>query len=229
MKKILIVDDEADIIEILQFVLESNGYECITASDGEIGLNLAREANPDLIILDVMMPKINGYKISRLLKYDNKYKDIPILMITARSQEEDKIIGEETGADEYITKPFNPLELVARVKSQLRRYTKYNKNDKENIIYIDGLEINKEKHKCLLYDKEIELTPLEFDILLYLATSRGKVVSSEELFEKVWKEKYLENNNTVMVHIRRIREKLKEDTKNPKFIKTVWGVGYKIE
>ncbi len=119
MKKILIVDDEADIIEILQFVLESNGYECITASDGEIGLNLAREANPDLIILDVMMPKINGYKISRLLKYDNKYKDIPILMITARSQEEDKIIGEETGADEYITKPFNVDYVLEKVKSYL--------------------------------------------------------------------------------------------------------------
>ena len=119
MKKILIVDDEADIIEILQFVLESNGYECITASDGEMGLNLAREANPDLIILDVMMPKINGYKISRLLKYDNKYKDIPILMITARSQEEDKVIGEETGADEYITKPFNVDYVLEKVKSYL--------------------------------------------------------------------------------------------------------------
>ncbi len=119
MKKILIVDDEADILEILKFVLESQGYECITASDGEEGLNLAREVKPDLIILDVMMPKINGYKISRLLKYDNKYKNIPILMITARSQEEDKIIGEETGADEYITKPFNVDFVVEKVKSYL--------------------------------------------------------------------------------------------------------------
>ena len=119
MKKILIVDDEADIIEILQFVLEANDYECVTAMDGEEGLKLAREINPDLIILDVMMPKINGYKISRLLKYDNKYKDIPILMITARSQEEDKIIGEETGADEYITKPFKVDYVVEKVKSYL--------------------------------------------------------------------------------------------------------------
>ena len=119
MKKILIVDDEADILEILKFVLESQGYECITASDGEEGLNLAREVKPDLIILDVMMPKINGYKISRLLKYDNKYKNIPILMITARSQEEDKIIGEGTGADEYITKPFNVDFVVEKVKSYL--------------------------------------------------------------------------------------------------------------
>ncbi len=119
MKKILIVDDEADIIEILQFVLESRGYECITATDGEEGLRLARESNPDLIILDVMMPKINGYKISRLLKYDSKYKDIPILMITARSQEEDKLIGEETGADEYITKPFQVDYVVEKVESYL--------------------------------------------------------------------------------------------------------------
>ncbi|MGM9994489.1 MAG: response regulator transcription factor [Candidatus Avigastranaerophilus sp.] len=119
MKKILIVDDETDILEILKFVLEAQGYECITATDGEMGLSLAREINPDLIILDVMMPKINGYKISRLLKYDNKYKDIPILMITARSQEEDKIIGEETGADEYITKPFQVDYVVEKVKSYL--------------------------------------------------------------------------------------------------------------
>ena len=127
-------------------------------------------------------------------------------------------------------KLFNSLELVARVKSAIRRYKQYNnyKTDEEK-IYIDGLEICKEQHKCLLYDKEIDLTPIEFDILLYLASKKGEVVSSEELFEKVWKEKYLDNNNTVMVHIRRIREKLKEDTKNPKYIKTVWGVGYKIE
>ena len=151
-------------------------------------------------------------------------------MLTAKIEDNDKIKGLTLGADDYITKPFNPLELVARVKSALRRYTIYN-NEKEekNIIEINGLIIDKEKHKCLLYDKEIDLTPMEFDILLFLATNRGKVISSEELFENVWKEKYFDSNNTVMVHIRRIREKLNENTKNPKFIKTVWGVGYKIE
>lgn len=128
-----------------------------------------------------------------------------------------------------MTKPFNPLELVARVKSAYRRYTKYNDREEENVIEIDGLEISPEKHICKLYDKVIELTPIEFDVLLYLAQKKGNVVSSEELFEKVWKEKYLENNNTVMVHIRRIREKLNDNSKKPKYIKTVWGVGYKIE
>ena len=158
-----------------------------------------------------------------------KWAVTPIIVISARNRESEKVKALDAGADDYITKPFNPLELIARVKSAYRRYTKYNEKSEENIIYINGLEIDQDKHICRLYETQIELTPMEFDILLYLAQKRGNVVSSEELFEKVWKEKYLENNNTVMVHIRRIREKLKENTKNPKFIKTVWGVGYKIE
>lgn len=150
-------------------------------------------------------------------------------MLTAKIEDQDKIKGLALGADDYLTKPFNPLELMARVKSQLRRYTKYNQPKNEHCIFINNLEINKEMHQCLLEDEEIEFTPIEFEILWYLASKRGNVVSSEELFEKVWKEKYLEGNNTVMVHIRRIREKLKDNTRDPKFIKTVWGVGYKIE
>lgn len=169
----------------------------------------------------------NGFEICKYIR--EKSLNFPVIMLTAKIEDKDKITGLLIGADDYITKPFNPMELVARVKAALRRYITYNDKNEKNSIYIDGLEIDEETHKCLLYDEEIELTPLEFDILLYLANKRGSVVSSEELFEKVWKEKYLENNNTVMVHIRRIREKLKEDTRNPKFIKTVWGVGYKIE
>ena len=169
----------------------------------------------------------DGFEICKYIR--DKDLNFPIIMLTAKIEDNDKIMGLTLGADDYITKPFNPLELVARAKSALRRYTKYSGKIEENNIYIDGLEISKENHKCLLYGKEVDLTPLEFDILLYLANHRGNVVSSEELFEKVWKEKYLDSNNTVMVHIRRIREKLNEDTKKPKFIKTVWGVGYKIE
>ena len=224
---ILVLDDEKEIADLVELYLKNENYNVYKFYTSEEAIECINTVKLDLAILDVMVKGKNGFEICKLIREKNF--QFPVIMLTAKIADNDKITGLTIGADDYITKPFNPLELVARVKSQLRRYTKYNKNNKENIIYINGLEINKEKHKCLLYDKEIELTPLEFDILLYLATSRGKVVSSEELFEKVWKEKYLENNNTVMVHIRRIREKLKEDTKNPKFIKTVWGVGYKIE
>lgn len=169
----------------------------------------------------------NGFEICTYIR--NKKLTFPIIMLTAKISDKDKITGLTLGADDYITKPFNPLELVARVKSALRRYTKYNEKNEEEKIYINGLEINKHTHICKLYEKTIDLTPIEFDILLCLAENKGKVVSSEEIFETVWKEKYFESNNTVMVHIRRIREKLNENTRNPKFIKTIWGVGYKFE
>ena len=170
----------------------------------------------------------DGFEICKYIR--QKGLKFPVIMLTAKIEDNDKIKGLTLGADDYITKPFNPLELVARVKSALRRYILYNgEKASNNIIEINGLVIDKDKHKCLLYEKEIDFTPIEFEMLLYLAENRGKVISSEELFEKVWKEKYLDSNNTVMVHIRRIREKLNEDTKHPKFIKTVWGVGYKIE
>ena len=172
----------------------------------------------------------DGFEICRYIR--EKGLKFPIIMLTAKIEDNDKIKGLTIGADDYITKPFNPLELVARVKSQFRRCMLYNETknkENRNIIEINGLVIDKEEHKCTLYGKDIELTPLEFSILLYLANNIGKVISSEELFEKVWKEKYFDSNNTVMVHIRRIREKLGEDTKKPRFIKTVWGVGYKIE
>ncbi len=224
---VLILDDEKEIADLVELYLKNENYNIYKFYTSEDAINCIDTQKIDLAILDVMVNGKNGFEICKYIR--DKNLKFPVIMLTAKVEDKDKITGLLIGADDYITKPFNPMELMARVKSALRRYTTYNDNNQDKSIYIDGLEINEDTHKCLLYDKEIELTPLEFDILLYLAHKRGNVVSSEELFEKVWKEKYLENNNTVMVHIRRIREKLKEDTRNPKFIKTVWGVGYKIE
>lgn len=224
---ILVLDDEKEIADLVELYLENENYTVYKYYNSEEAINCINKVNLDLAILDVMIKGKDGFEICKYIR--EKDLKFPVIMLTAKIEDKDKITGLTLGADDYITKPFNPLELVARVKSALRRYTKYNEKNEDDIIYIDGLEISKEKHTCMLYDKKVELTPLEFDILLYLANKKGEVVSSEELFEKVWKEKYLDNNNTVMVHIRRIREKLKEDTKKPRYIKTVWGVGYKIE
>ena len=229
MYNILVVDDDKEIVKAIEIYLKREGYNVIKAYDGLEAVKKVNENLVHLVILDIMMPNKDGLSA---LKEIRKEKSIPIILLSAKSEDYDKIAGLDIGADDYITKPFNPLELVARVKSQFRRYTLYNDAENKNnndIIEINGLTIEKQEHKCLLYDKEIDLTPLEFEILLYLANNRGKVINSEELFEKVWKEKYFDSNNTVMVHIRRIREKLGENTKKPKFIKTVWGVGYKIE
>ena len=225
---VLVVHDEKEIADLVEVYLKNENYNVYKCYTSEKAIKYIDSIKIDVAILDIMIQGKNGFEICKYIR--EKGLKFPVIMLTAKIEDNDKIKGLTLGADDYITKPFNPLELVARVKSALRRYTIYN-NEKEekNIIEINGLIIDKEKHKCLLYDKEIDLTPMEFDILLYLATNRGKVISSEELFENVWKEKYFDSNNTVMVHIRRIREKLNENTKNPKFIKTVWGVGYKIE
>ncbi|MDE6965038.1 MAG: response regulator transcription factor, partial [Lachnospiraceae bacterium] len=185
----------------------------------------------DLVILDVMLPDIDGFCICRKIREKYFY---PVIMLTAKVEDVDKIMGLAIGADDYITKPFNPLEVAARVKTQLRRYMRYNQltlspGAKGSEYDIRGLVINKETHKCSLYDRELSLTPIEFSLLWYLCERQGVVVPSEELFENVWGEKYLSNNNTVMAHIGRLREKMNEPAKNPKFIKTVWGVGYTIE
>ena len=226
--KVLILDDEKEIADLLEVYLENENYEIYKFYTSEEAIKCIDTINLDIAILDVMIEGKDGFEICKYIR--KKGLKFPIIMVTAKIADNDKITGLTIGADDYITKPFNPLEVVARVKSALRRYKLYNeKETSEDIIEIDGLVINKTQHKCMLYEREIDLTPIEFDILLYLATNKGKVISSEELFEKVWKEKYFDSNNTVMVHIRRIREKLGENTKKPKFIKTVWGVGYKIE
>ena len=185
---------------------------------------------PDLAILDVMLPDMDGFTLCRTIREAHLF---PIIMLTARVEDMDKIMGLTLGADDYITKPFNPLELVARVKTQLRRYIRYNHGEaapKTPQEYdLRGLTISKINHKCTLYGEELALTPLEFSILWYLCEHRGQVVSSEELFEAVWGEKYMDSNNTVMSHIARLREKMHEPSRRPKFVKTVWGVGYTIE
>lgn len=225
---VLVLDDEKEIADLVEVYLQNENYNVYKFYTSEDAINCIDNVPLDLAVLDIMIQGKNGFEICKYIR-DKGFK-FPVIMLTAKIEDNDKIKGLTLGADDYITKPFNPLELVARVKSALRRYKQYNSDMKtDDIIKENGLVINKREHKCLLYDNEIDLTPMEFEILLYLITNKGNVISSEELFEKVWKEKYFDSNNTVMVHIRRIREKLGEDTKNPKFIKTVWGVGYKFE
>ena len=226
---ILVVDDEKEIADLLEVYLKNEGYTVFKFYSGNEALNCIENTSLDLAILDVMLPDTDGFRICRKIR--EKYF-FPVIMLTAKVEDVDKIMGLTIGADDYITKPFNPLEVIARVKTQLRRYTSYNNPNKPEICSeydIRGLLINKENHKCFLFGKELSLTPTEFSILWYLCERQGTVVSSEELFEAVWGEKFLNSSNTVMAHIGRLREKMNEPTKNPKFIKTVWGVGYTIE
>ena len=228
-EKILVVDDEKEIADLMEIYLKNDGYTVYKFYKGLDALKCIEKAEPDLAILDVMLPDIDGFHLCRKIRETHYF---PIIMLTAKVEDGDKIMGLTIGADDYITKPFNPLEVTARVKTQLRRYRFYNQTGQTpeiNEYDIRGLVINREHHKCYLFGKELSLTPIEFSILWYLCENQGKVVASEELFEAVWGEKYLNNNNTVMAHIGRIREKMHESAKNPKFIKTVWGVGYKIE
>lgn len=230
MCNILVVDDDKEIVKAIGIYLKNENYEILKAYDGEEAIKIINNEKVDLIILDIMMPKKNGIETLEEIRKD---KNIPVILLSAKSEDIDKINGLNYGADDYITKPFNPLELTARVKTQLRRYTRYNTvgfaGEQDEEIDIRGMHISKASHKCTLNGQEVAFTPLEFDIVWYLAKRQGNVVSSEELFEAVWKEKYLDNNNTVMAHIARIRDKMHEMPRKPKFIKTVWGVGYTIE
>ena len=229
-KRILLVDDEPLILKGLKYTLEQDGYETDTAVDGQEALDKFFSGMYDLVLLDVMLPDMDGFTLCQRIREDHLF---PIIMLTAKVEDMDKIMGLTLGADDYITKPFNPLELVARVKTQLRRYTRYNPREGtvQEVTEYDfrGLQISKATHKCVLFGEELALTPLEFSILWYLCEHRGNVVSSEELFEHVWGEAFMDSNNTVMSHIARLREKMHEPSRKPKFIKTVWGVGYTIE
>ncbi len=226
---ILVVDDEMEIADLIEIYLKNEGYQVYKYYNGNDVLKEIDDLQLDLAILDVMMPEIDGFTLCSKIR--EKYT-FPIIFETAKVEDIDKINGLTIGADDYITKPFQPLELVARVKAQLRRYKNYNPNSERNASVIDfrGIVINNDTHESCFNNKKIELTPTEFSILWILCKNRGSVVKTEDLFMEVWKEKYLEkDNNTIMVHIRHLREKMKDTGKNPKYIKTVWGVGYKIE
>lgn len=228
--KILVVDDEKEIADFVELYLKNEDFEVYKFYNGKDALQCVHQNHVDLAILDVMLPDLDGFTLLNEIRKDYHF---PVVMLTAKTGSMDKINGLTLGADDYIEKPFEPLELMARVKAQLRRYTRYNDaniKEEDDVLEIAGLTLNKNTHQCMYGDAEITLTPIEFNILWILISQKGKVISSENLFEQVWKEKYFKNNNnTVMVHIRHLREKLGAVMGHRELIKTVWGVGYKIE
>ncbi|PAB59816.1 response regulator transcription factor [Anaeromicrobium sediminis] len=224
---ILVVDDEKEIRDLVSIYLKGEGYDTVLASDGQQALDILNNSKIDLIILDVMMPNMDG--ISACIEI-RKSKNIPIIILSAKGDDTDKILGLTIGADDYMTKPFNPLELMARVKSQLRRYKQFNSKYMENdLIEIDDLSINTSTHEVTVKGEKVKLTPREFNILKLLAENKGVVFSIEKIYESVWGESFFESDNTVMVHIRKIREKIEENPRSPRYLKTIWGVGYKVE
>ena len=228
-EQILIVDDEKEIADLVTLYLENEGFSVFKFYSSAEALECINTQSIDLAILDIMMPEIDGLKLCQIIREQYNY---PIIMLTAKSTELDKINGLMLGADDYLTKPFLPLELVARVKAQLRRYTRYNVGAEQNqdIFIHHGLVLNRKTHECTLNEKPLSLTPTEFEILAILCEKKGSVVSSEELFHQIWKDEYYsKNNNTITVHIRHLREKMQDSFEKPKYIKTVWGCGYKIE
>ena len=230
-QKILIVDDDENIAELISLYMTKECFETKIAYDGESALQEISGFSPDLILLDLMLPGIDGYQVCREVRQKSQ---TPIIMLSAKGEVFDKVLGLELGADDYITKPFLPLELVARIKSQLRRYKRYNsvhpKEDEKDILGHLGLEMNIKKHTCSLNGKMLVLTPTEFAILRILLENRGCVISAEELFHRIWADEYYsKSNNTIPVHVRRLREKLNDTLNKPKYIKTIWGVGYKID
>lgn len=228
--RVLVVDDEKAIADLIELYLRNENYCVFKFYNGQDALDFIDNDSVDLAILDVMLPDVSGFTICQRIREKHNF---PVIMLTAKGEEIDKITGLALGADDYITKPFRPLEMVARVKAQLRRFTRYNPAEpprEESVIAFSGLILDKNAHECSLNEKPLSLTPTEFSILWVLASNRGRVISAEELFREVWGEKYYTNSsNTVMVHIRHLREKMNDSAERPKYIKTVWGVGYKID
>lgn len=229
MAEILVVDDEAAIADLVEVCLKNEGYTVYKCGSGEAALTCVARQHLDLAILDVMLPDLDGFTLCQKIREEHLF---PILMLTARVEDMDKIMGLTLGADDYITKPFNPLELVARVKSQLRRYTQLgnlNQQPDGQVYKCGGLQINDDNKEVTVDGDPIKLTPIEYNILLLLVKNAGKVFSIDEIYEQIWNEEAIGADNTVAVHIRHIREKIEINPREPKYLKVVWGVGYKIE
>ena len=223
---ILVVDDEKEIRELVEIYLTNEGYKVFTVENGIEALKIVKEKDIKLVILDVMLPDIDGINICKSIR---EAKDMPIIMLSAKREDKDKILGILTGADDYVAKPFNPLELMVRVKAQLRRYIKEDISKESNEVTVGKLSVNFNKFKVMVNDKEVKLTPKEFGILKLLINNRGRVFSSKAIYEEVWNEEFLNGEGTIMTHIKNLREKLGDDRRSPIYIKTVWGVGYKID
>lgn len=229
MYNILVCDDDRDIVEAVSIYLETSGYNVIKAYNGIEAVEAVRSEDIHLIVIDIMMPEMDGIRATRMIR---EISSVPVIFLSAKSEDADKILGLDIGADDYVTKPFSPLELVARVKSQLRRYTQLGtiaESSDDKIIRSGGLEINDSAKQVIVDGEEIKLTPIEYDILLYLMENQGRVFTTGQIYEAVWKEDALGADNIIAVHIRHIREKIEINPKEPRYLKVVWGQGYKIE
>lgn len=228
MKNILVCDDDKEIVDAIEIYLQQEGYQILKAYDGEQALEVLKNNEVHLLIIDVMMPKLDGIRATLKIRENSS---IPIIILSAKSEDADKILGLNVGADDYVTKPFNPLELVARVKSQIRRYTQLGNvaESNQHVYQVGGLVINDDLKEVIVDDEPVKLTPIEYNILLLLVKNQGKVFSINQIYENIWNEDAIGADNTVAVHIRHIREKIEINPKEPRYLKVVWGVGYKVE
>ncbi|MCM1540287.1 MAG: response regulator transcription factor [Blautia sp.] len=229
MANILVCDDDKEIVDAIEIYLSQDGYRIFKAYDGQQAIEVMKKEDIQLLIMDIMMPKLDGIRATLKIR---EYSSIPIIILSAKSEDTDKILGLNIGADDYITKPFNPLELAARVKSNLRRYTSLGSlstADNKAIYQVGGLVINDETKQVTVDDEPVKMTPIEYNILLLLVKNQGKVFSIDQIYESIWNENAIGADNTVAVHIRHIREKIEINPKEPRYLKVVWGVGYKID
>ena len=228
MAEILVCDDDKEIVEAIEIYLTQEGHHILKAYDGEQAIRVLQNHPVDLLIIDVMMPKLDGIRATLKIREENA---LPIIILSAKSEDADKILGLNVGSDDYVTKPFNPLELVARVKSQLRRYTQLGAmtEKKENIYETGGLMIDDDRKEVTVDGESVKLTPIEYRILLFLVQNQGRVFSINQIYENIWNEEAIAADNTVAVHIRHIREKIEINPKEPRYLKVVWGLGYKVE